>query len=217
MIEKKPVATYSLLVVNVLVFLLMTIAGGSENLSVLVEFGAKVNSLILAGQWWRLFTAMFLHIGFEHIVLNMVTLYFVGIQLESILGRYRFLTVYLVSGITGNLASFAFNPNSLSAGASTALFGLFGIYLMLGESFNDNPYIKIIAKQFLVLVILNIAFSVYGNVDLAGHIGGLVGGFLMGYCVGVPRIGRIPTAKKIVSIFALAFLCIMMLTLGLKN
>ncbi|KRN34270.1 rhomboid family integral membrane protein [Liquorilactobacillus mali] len=195
----------------------MTLAGGSQSVGVLVEFGAKVNTLIVAGQWWRLITPMFLHIGFEHIVLNMITLYFVGIQLENILGRGRFLAVYLVSGIAGNLASFAFNPDALSAGASTALFGLFGIYLMMGESFSSNPYIRAMGKQFLLLVVLNIMFGFYGNVDLAGHIGGLVGGFLMGYCVGVPRVGSIPLPKRIVSTLALVFLCIMMFTLGFKN
>ncbi|MDN7144363.1 rhomboid family intramembrane serine protease [Liquorilactobacillus mali] len=214
---KKPVVTYTLLGINVLVFILMTLAGGSQSVGVLVEFGAKVNTLIVAGQWWRLITPMFLHIGFEHIVLNMITLYFVGIQLENILGRGRFLAVYLVSGIAGNLASFAFNPDALSAGASTALFGLFGIYLMMGESFSSNPYIRAMGKQFLLLVVLNIMFGFYGNVDLAGHIGGLVGGFLMGYCVGVPRVGSIPLPKRIVSTLALVFLCIMMFTLGFKN
>ncbi|MFT8824355.1 MAG: rhomboid family intramembrane serine protease [Liquorilactobacillus mali] len=214
---KKPVVTYTLLGINVLVFILMTLAGGSQSVGVLVEFGAKVNTLIVAGQWWRLITPMFLHIGFEHIVLNMITLYFVGIQLENILGRGRFLAVYLMSGIAGNLASFAFNPDALSAGASTALFGLFGIYLMMGESFSSNPYIRAMGKQFLLLVVLNIMFGFYGNVDLAGHIGGLVGGFLMGYCVGVPRVGSIPLPKRIVSTLALVFLCIMMFTLGFKN
>ncbi|MFT9097038.1 rhomboid family intramembrane serine protease [Lactobacillus sp. UCMA15818] len=217
MVVKKPVVTYTLLGINVIVFVLMTLAGGSESIGVLVEFGAKVNSLIIAGQWWRLITPMFLHIGFEHLVLNMITLYFVGIQLEGILGRVRFLAVYLVSGVAGNLASFAFNPNALSAGASTALFGLFGIYLMMGESFSSNPYIRAMARQFLLLVVLNIVFGFYGSVDLAGHIGGLIGGFLIGYCVGVPRVGNVPLPKRVVSGLALVCLCIMMFTLGFKN
>ncbi|MFT8668225.1 MAG: rhomboid family intramembrane serine protease [Liquorilactobacillus hordei] len=217
MVVKKPVVTYTLLGMNVIVFILMTLAGGSENLGVLVEFGAKVNALIVEGQWWRLITPMFLHIGFEHIIVNMITLYFVGIQLENILGRIRFLAVYLVSGLIGNLASFAFNPNAVSAGASTALFGLFGVFLMMGESFGSNPYIRVMAKQFLLLVVLNIGFGFYGGVDLAGHIGGLIGGFLMGYSVGVPYVGSVPLPKKIVSILALIFLGIMMFTLGFKN
>ncbi len=150
---RKPVVTYALLAVNVFIFLLMTLLGGSQQISILVAFGAKVNSLILAGQWWRLVTPpMFLHIGFEHLILNMVTLYFIGSQLELILGHGRFLLVYFISGIMGNIASFAFNPNALSAGASTALFGLFGgVFLMMGESFWENTYIRLMRANFCFL------------------------------------------------------------------
>ncbi|MFT8491781.1 MAG: rhomboid family intramembrane serine protease [Liquorilactobacillus satsumensis] len=214
---RKPVVTYALLAVNVFIFLLMTLLGGSQQISILVAFGAKVNSLILAGQWWRLVTPMFLHIGFEHLILNMVTLYFIGSQLELILGHGRFLLVYFISGIMGNIASFAFNPNALSAGASTALFGLFGVFLMMGESFWENTYIRLMARQFLLLVGINIIFGFFGNVDLAGHLVGLFGGFLAGYCVGVPAVGRVPLVKRVLSLVTLLILCVLMLSVGFKS
>lgn len=214
--KKRPYITISLIVINVIVYLLMTIAGGSTNPNILLEFGAKDNALIAAGQIWRLFTPMFLHIGFQHIVLNMVTLYFLGAQIEYIFGPVRFLIIYLVSGIGGNIASFAFN-SALSAGASTALFGLFGAYLALGESFRDNPYIHAVAKQFLVLVILNLIGDLSGSIDLWGHIGGLVSGFLLAYLVGVPNLGKIPMHKRILAGIVLAMLFVVIYLTGMKT
>ncbi|KRL03232.1 rhomboid family intramembrane serine protease [Liquorilactobacillus capillatus] len=215
-ISRKPNVTYGLIVINVIVFLLMTLNGGSTSPRVLIMFGAKVNSLILAGQWWRFVTPMFLHIGFEHILLNMITLYFIGTQIEMFFGSTRFSLIYLISGIGGNIASFTFNPTALSAGASTALFGLFGAFLMLGESFRENPYIKAMARQFLLLVILNILFSFSGNIDLAGHLGGLAAGFLAAYIVGVPKIGKVPFLKRLFSLVALIFIGGLLLIMGFK-
>ena len=205
MSKKKPKMTIMLIVINIAMYLLMTVAGGSTNLNILIEFGAKDNALIAAGQFWRLFTPMFLHIGFQHIVLNMVTLYFLGMQIEYLFGPWRFLVIYLVSGICGNIASFAFTP-AISAGASTALFGLFGAYLMLGESFRNDPYIRTIAKQFLVLVVLNLLSDLTGSIDLWGHLGGLMGGFLLGYIVGAPQIGKVETHKRWLALVGLVLL-----------
>ncbi|GAX02699.1 membrane-associated serine protease [Secundilactobacillus pentosiphilus] len=196
-----PYITISLIVITILVYMAMTLAGGSQNTQVLVDFGAKYNPLILAGQWWRLITPIFLHMGFEHILFNMVTLYFIGFQIEAIFGHWRYLAIFLISGIGGNLASFAFNPNSISAGASTAIFGLFGAFLMLGESFWENPYIRQMTKTFLLFIGFNLVFDIFSvGTDIQGHIGGLVIGFLMAYIVGVPKVGRISTVKRILAV-----------------
>lgn len=198
-LNQTPYMTTGLVVIMVLVFVAMTLAGGSTSLNVLVAFGAKVNPLIQQGQWWRLITPMFLHIGFTHIFLNMVTLYFVGIQLEAAFGHARFLIIFLVAGIGGNVASFCFS-NSLSAGASTAIFGLFGAFMMLGESFWQNPIIRQLARTFLAFVVMNIAFDLFTpGIDLAGHLGGLIAGFLVAYTVGVPQIGRVSVTKRVVA------------------
>ncbi|RDF14371.1 rhomboid family intramembrane serine protease [Levilactobacillus brevis] len=198
-LNQTPYMTTGLVVIMVLVFVAMTLAGGSTSLNVLVAFGAKVNPLIQQGQWWRLITPMFLHIGFTHIFLNMVTLYFVGTQLEAAFGHARFLIIFLVAGIGGNVASFCF-LNSLSAGASTAIFGLFGAFMMLGESFWQNPIIRQLARTFLAFVVMNIAFDLFiPGIDLAGHLGGLIAGFLVAYTVGVPQIGRVSVTKRVVA------------------
>lgn len=196
-----PYMTVGLIIIMVLVYGAETVAGGASNSNVLVEFGAKVNVLIQDGQWWRFITPVFLHAGFEHLLLNMVTLYFLGYQIEAIFGHWRFLGIFLLSGIGGNFASFAFNPNAISAGSSTAIFGLFGAFLMLGESFWENPYIRQMTKTFLLFIAMNLVFGFLSTgIDLAGHIGGLIIGFLAGYIVGVPKIGQISFIKRIFSV-----------------
>ncbi|MFC6254771.1 rhomboid family intramembrane serine protease [Secundilactobacillus hailunensis] len=196
-----PYVTVGLIVLMFIVYGAMTLAGGSQNTQVLVNFGAKYNPLIIAGQWWRLITPVFLHMGFEHILFNTVTLYFIGLQIEAIFGHGRYLIIFLLSGIGGNLASFAFNPNSISAGASTAIFGLFGAFLMLGESFWENQYIHQMTKTFLMFVVLNLAFDIFSpGTDIQGHIGGLIIGFLTAYIVGVPKLGQISRVKRVLAV-----------------
>ncbi|WP_125582824.1 rhomboid family intramembrane serine protease [Levilactobacillus cerevisiae] len=202
-LDQTPYMTIGLIVINALVFGAMTLAGGSTSVNVLITFGAKLNTLIQQGEWWRLFTPMFLHIGFTHILMNMITLYFVGMQIEAAFGHTRFLLMYLIAGVGGNVASFCFS-DSLSAGASTAIFGLFGAFLMLGESFWQNQVIRQLARTFLAFVVMNIAFDLFTpGIDLAGHIGGLAAGFLVAYTLGVPRIGKVSTFKRIVATIVL--------------
>ncbi|KRL93118.1 rhomboid family intramembrane serine protease [Levilactobacillus hammesii] len=202
-LNQYPFMTIGLIVIMVLVYGAMTLDGGSTNVNVLITFGAKLNALIQQGEWWRLFTPMFLHIGFTHILMNMITLYFVGMQIEAAFGHTRFLILFLVSGVGGNVASFCFS-NSLSAGASTAIFGLFGAFMMMGESFWQNPVIRQLAQTFLAFVVMNILFDLFApGIDLAGHIGGLAAGFLVAYSLGVPRIGKVNVIKRVVATIVL--------------
>lgn len=199
-LKRQPFMTEIIIGIQVIAFILMTIAGGSTNTNVLVEFGARMTPLIQQGQWWRLITPVFLHIGLMHIVVNSITIYYIGTQIEMIFGHWRFLMIYFLSGITGNIASFVFLPNTLSAGASTAIFGLFGAFLMLGESYRNNAYIRLLSRQFLLFVVLNLVFDLFSpGIDIYGHIGGLLGGFLLAYLVGVPRLGKIDLIKRILS------------------
>lgn len=196
-----PYVTISLIAIMVGVYLLMTLSGGASDTQVLITFGAKINVLILDGQWWRLIAPMFLHLSFEHILLNMVTLYFLGLQIEALYGHGRFLILFLLAGIGGNLASFAFDPNAISAGASTAIFGLFGAFLTLGENFRHNAYIRQMTWTFVLFILFNLVFGFFASsVDVAGHIGGLITGFLAGYVVGAPKLGPIVTHKRVLSV-----------------
>ena len=126
--------TFGILIVLLVVFIVEIFMGGSENNYTLMKMGAMSNYAVVAGnQWWRLFTAQFLHIGVLHLVSNAVIIYYMGQYMEPVLGHLRFLLVYLLSGIGGNLLSLALGSDKvISAGASTALFGLFGAMTAIG-------------------------------------------------------------------------------------
>ncbi|MFC6170610.1 rhomboid family intramembrane serine protease [Loigolactobacillus jiayinensis] len=194
-----PYMMYLFLGLQILMYLVLTLFGGSQNGNVLVFFGAKVNSLIQQGEWWRLITPIFLHSGLTHIAVNSITLYFIGLQIESLFGHWRFTVIYLLSGLAGNIASFVFNT-SISVGASTALFGLFGAFFMLMETFRQNTGIRAMGQQFGLFIFLNLAFDLFiPGIDLAGHVGGLLGGFLIANLVGVPNMHAVSNWRRIVA------------------
>lgn len=216
-LKQQAFCTQAIVLIQVIVFILMTINGGSTNSQILLNFGAKYGPAIQAGDWWRLITPVFLHIGLTHLVVNSVTVYYIGTQIENMFGHIRLLAIYFVSALTGNLASFVFMPDSLSAGASTAIFGLFGAFLMLGESFHHNPYIRLLSRQFLIFVVINLVFDLFmPGIDIYGHLGGLVGGFLMGYVVGTPQIGKINLIKRFLSGIILLVVIILFYQMGMQ-
>ncbi|WP_082620447.1 rhomboid family intramembrane serine protease [Lacticaseibacillus sharpeae] len=195
-----PWVTMVLLSISVLMFGVEILAGGSTNSRVLFDLGARfAPALTLGNQWWRLLTPIFLHVGFMHLFVNMATLWYLGRITEQAFGHWRFLVIYLVSGITGNFAGLLFgSANAVAAGASTSLFGLFGAFLMVGDVFRDRPDIAAMTRSVLAVVVINLVFDLFqGNIDIAGHVGGLVGGFLIAGVVGVPLIGDISVARRL--------------------
>ncbi|WP_052728316.1 rhomboid family intramembrane serine protease [Domibacillus tundrae] len=185
----KPFFTYAFTAVNIIMFLVMTLAGGSTNTEVLIQFGAKFNLLILEGEWWRFVTPMFLHIGLLHLLMNSLALYYLGIAVEQIYGRLRFLWIYLFSGFTGSLLSFLLTPN-LSAGASGAIFGLFGALLYFGVT-KPKLFFRTMGMNVLGVIGINLVFGfTIPGIDNAGHIGGLIGGFLATGIVHFPKKRR---------------------------
>ena len=205
---KKMIITPILIALCVLVFISMYIWGnGSENTITLLLFGANFRPLVQAGEIWRLATSMFLHIGIVHLVVNMYSLYIIGKQLESFLGRWKFLIVYLGSGILGSFLSVVVHA-SISAGASGAIFGLLGSLLYFG--YHYRLYLgTVLRTQIIPVIIINllIGFMVPG-IDNFCHIGGLVGGYLLTMILGVPgktrKIDRIN--GSIVLVLLVAFL-----------
>lgn len=209
-----PYMMYVFLGLQLAVYLVLTLFGGSENGNVLVFFGAKVNPLIQQGQWWRLITPMFLHSGLTHIAVNSITLYFIGMQIEDLFGHWRFTVIYLLSGFTGNVASFVFNQG-ISVGASTALFGLFGAFFMLMETFRNNVAIRAVGRQFGLFILLNLGFDLFiPGIDLAGHLGGLLGGFLAANLVGVPNLLSIGRWRRCGALIVLVGATVFFLYLG---
>lgn len=173
---KKPVVTFALIIINVVIFLLMYILGNGSNDSLtLLIFGANYPPLVRGGEYFRLITSAFLHIGFLHLIFNNYALYVIGSQLESFLGKFKFLVVYLVSAICGSLMSMIFT-DGISAGASGAIFGLLGSILYFG--YNYRVYLgNVLKSQIIPLVILNLSIGfLTPGIDNAAHIGGLLGG-----------------------------------------
>ena len=183
--------TYVLLASNLLVFVAMVAYGywafgtwnGTEYQPVLVFFGAKVNELIIQGELWRLGTAMFIHIGVMHLIFNLWALNMLGPLVEGYFGHWRFAAIYLVGGLFGSLASYAFSP-VMSAGASGAIFGLAGAttvyFLRYRENFGQRG--RAILQNMVVVIGLNIAFGLaQSGIDNWGHVGGLIGGALLAW------------------------------------
>ena len=179
--DKRYPVTSLLLIITTGVFLAMFLLRGFAYASTqtIYEFGAMNGRTIqyFPSQIWRLVSAIFVHIGLEHFVMNMITLYFIGRQAEDIFGSWNFLFLYLMSGILGNVFVFFFTPNIVAAGASTSLFGIFGAIITLRYAVR-NPYIQQLGQSYLVLLVLNLVLSLTPGISLAGHLGGAVGGAL---------------------------------------
>ncbi|WP_421379831.1 rhomboid family intramembrane serine protease [Bacillus salacetis] len=186
----KPFFTYVFIAVQLLMFFVMEMAGGTQNTENLIRFGAKYNPLIVDGEWWRFFTPIVIHIGFLHLLMNTFALYFLGTAVERIFGSSRFLFIYIFAGFCGTLASFVFT-NSLSAGASGAIFGCFGALLYFGTA-HPKTFFRTMGTNILVVIGINLAFGfTIPGIDNAGHIGGLAGGALSAAIVHLPRSKRI--------------------------
>lgn len=169
---------------NILIFLIMVISGlgvvtfkGID----LLHWGANYGPYTTNDQWWRLLTSIFLHGGLMHIMANMVGLLFVGIFLEPLLGRTKYLIVYLLTGILANVTSLWWYTATVSIGASGAIFGLYGLFLafMLLKVFSKE-FSKAFLVSTLIFVGYNFLMGLSGGIDNAAHIGGLTSGFVIG-------------------------------------
>lgn len=182
----KPFFTYIFMIIQVAIFLLLELQGGSTNTNTLIKYGAKFNFYIYEGEWWRFFTPIFLHIGFMHLIMNTLSLYYLGTLVERMYGNIRFLFIYFFAGAAGFIASFLFSP-LVSAGASGAIFGCFGALLYFGL-INPKLFSRTMGANVIGILILNIiiGFSI-SSIDNAGHLGGLAGGFLAAGIVHFPK------------------------------
>ncbi|WP_010096996.1 rhomboid family intramembrane serine protease [Ornithinibacillus scapharcae] len=205
----KPIVTYLLIAINAILYLLLEFNGGSESNETLIEYGAKFNPLILDGEWWRVVTSMFLHIGLFHFISNMLFLYYFGSLAEKIYGSLRFFFIYMLAGIAGSVASFAFVTN-LSAGASGALYGLFGAFIYFGL-FHKKIFFRTIGKDILMLLGINIVLGfVLPQLDVTAHMGGLVAGFIAAGIVHFPKKRKLGIQALAFIIYAIAIYSVLM-------
>lgn len=210
--------TSVLMIINIIVFILMTLSGGSENIENLIRFGANSKILVAEGEWWRLFTASFIHIGFFHILFNMYFFYSLGPVFERLFGSMNFLIIYLIAGIFGNLLSFAFgSPYTVSAGASTSLYGMLGLAIGLMMTYRDDEIIRSFGASFISVVVINVIYSLLApGVGIYGHLGGFVAGFLL---AGIfPILGReIASPRRLVSLVILLVASFALYRIGARS
>ncbi|WP_017728318.1 rhomboid family intramembrane serine protease [Halalkalibacterium ligniniphilum] len=210
----KPIMTFVLLAMIGVMYALLERNGGSTNLLTLIEFGAKYNPAIIEGEWWRFFSSMFLHIGFLHLFMNSLALFYLGGTVERIYGTSRFILIYFTAGLFGSIASFAFNEQ-VAAGASGAIFGCFGALLYFGTIYR-KLFLRTMGMNLLVILGINLAFGfAIPVIDNGAHIGGLIGGYLASSIVHLPNHkGR---ARQVAMLGVTLFLTAALYVFGLSN
>ena len=186
-LDRTPYVTWILLGANLVLFLLTELLGGSTATDALVRLGAMEGQLIASGEYWRLFTAMFLHSGLIHLGFNLIGLLIFGQQLERLFGSVRFFAVYILAGLAGSVASYAFNisvtPYSIGIGASGAVFGILGA--LVAFFISNRNMLGSMGRQtltgLLALAAINLGVGfVMPGIDNFAHMGGLLGGLLLG-------------------------------------
>jgi rhomboid protease GluP len=184
---------------NILVFLLMWLSGVGfiePDSKSLIDWGANLGELTLDGQWWRLLTACFIHIGAFHLFMNMYAFLLIGAQLEPRLGSMRFLAAYLIAGVLASLTSIALHSYTISAGASGAIFGMYGVFLaLLTTSLVEKRNRRQLLASILFFVVYNLLGGLKPGIDNAAHLGGLMSGLLIGYLF-VPQLRKLAAQKE---------------------
>jgi membrane associated rhomboid family serine protease len=205
-------------------FLLLWLAGGMDMMAAdqraLEGFGAKVNSRIYEqGEYWRFVTSIFLHIGFIHIFFNNYALWIIGQEIERLYGSARFVVLYLLTGMAGSIASFFYRPEAASAGASGAIFGLFGVLAVFAFRYRKEiPHIisRDIKRRVIPLIAINLGIGwLIPMIDNSAHVGGLVTGGVLALLVPYKRpeerqTGVVWRALEIacIAVIALSFIAV---------
>lgn len=176
--------TSVLLALNIAIFGLMVLAGVhpmQPAVDDLIRWGANYGPQTTQGQWWRLGSCVFLHIGLLHLLFNMVALWNVGALMERLLGRVGFLTLYVLSGLFSSLLSLAWHPAVVSAGASGAIFGVYGgllAFLVRHRDMQHHGFLTALRSNTLAFLGYNLVFGMLQQgIDMAAHVGGLLAGF----------------------------------------
>lgn len=178
--------TYGIIAINTLVFILMAVNGAGifeTNGLVHIQWGSNYSPLTLSGDWWRLVTNVFIHFGIIHLLMNMYCLYTVGMYLEPMLGKIKYTAAYLCTGVLASLVSLWWHTEGTnSAGASGAIFGMYGLFLaLLTTSLIPQQVRQPLLQSIGIFVVYNLVYGMKGGVDNAAHVGGLLSGFVIGY------------------------------------
>ena len=177
-------ANLTIVIINVVVYIVLALTGDPADSAFMLRHGACYLPAVINGEYYRLFTSMFLHFGFYHIVYNMLSLIFLGDILETIAGPVRYLVIYLAGGIGGNLLSLAVSMKTgsyaVSAGASGAIFSVIGALLYIALRNRGTFGERNMKKLVFMVVLMIMQGTVDKGVDGSAHLGGLISGFLLG-------------------------------------
>lgn len=171
--------------INLLIFIMMVLSGVSfinPDGESLLKWGGNFRAVTLNGEYWRLLTSCFVHIGVFHLLMNMYALVYIGAMLEPFLGKAKFLTAYLLTGLFASLTSIWWHDFTVSAGASGAIFGMYGFFIsLLSTNIVDSDTRTALLPSILFFTGYNLLFGMQGNIDNAAHIGGLLSGIVLGF------------------------------------
>ena len=199
-------ATYGIIAINVIVFILMVIDGAEiftvTNGLVHIKWGSNVTALTLSGDWWRLITSMFIHFGIIHLAMNMYALYIAGVYLEPMLGKTKYIVAYFCTGIIAGIVSLWWHKEGLNgAGASGAIFGLYGVFLaLLFTNLIPKQVRTALLQSIGIFVAFNIVYGMKSGIDNAAHIGGLLSGMLIGFIFYLELSGKINIKKPVATV-----------------
>jgi membrane associated rhomboid family serine protease len=236
-LTRPSIFTFVFLAINVFIFLLMTSAapGGSENNEVLLAYGAKKNSLINAGEWWRFVTPVFLHIGWIHLLVNMYSLFVLGPYVEKLYGSARFVFFWIATGVAGVVASYLASGAEMnnvpvlgrflfrggdgaSAGASGALFGLIGVLFVFGIKFRHElpeGFKRAFGTGMIPTILINLFIGyTIPFIDNAAHLGGFVAGAVLALFVGYKRPGQRASVAVLWHVLQIASLVLVVVGFG---
>jgi rhomboid protease GluP len=190
------VLTRLLLAINIIAFAWEYFSGALTSDASLISDGALLGTLVLDGQWWRIFTAGFLHGGALHILFNMFALWQVGHLSELVFGGPRMAVIYFFSMLTSGLAVTFIDPNDATVGASGAIFGLFGALAAAGLRL--GPPGRDLVRQCVGVIVLNLIIGfTLPHISNSGHVGGLAGGFVSGFALFRRRRQPEPQAQPV--------------------
>lgn len=224
--KDKHIATNLLILINILVFVYMVykfklnilnMYNNFSNIDLFRSGALFAPAIIYNRQYWRLLTAMFMHVNLMHIAVNMAFLYFLGVQVEKYYGFWKTILIYLISGFTGNIWGCLLVKNSISAGASTAIFGFFGAFVALNLMYKNDAYIYQMSKEFLLLVAFNLIFDIFmRGINIWAHIGGLIGGLLIGIILGSHSLKN-AVSKRIFAIIGIILINLIIIYLSMLS
>lgn len=194
---KKPLITWSVMVICIIIFILTYIIGrGIVDSQALILLGANATELTKNGDYYRLITSIFLHVGIIHLICNMYSLYVIGPQVESFYGKIKYIIIFIISGLSASLLSTAFSStDTITLGTNGVIFGLLGSLLYFG--YHYRVYLgNVLKSQIIPIIIINLIIGFFLNgINNIVHIGGLIGGIFISKALGVPE--KSTTSDKI--------------------